>query len=274
MLKYFHCFNDLFVFLPQPEFKVARDVRFLIALTSPDTALYLYRLIQRESFLLSSLATHLAEKGIRFYTLLELEKTPLLMPLSGIQVTIPQRLPDYVFTLSDYEVYVQQRTQLLCSPWGRAALLYGGIILRIAKEHLSPEPAGMGPSSAVTDFCLGFGTEDHINGCLYWDDQLSEDELDIICGTHHLHTGRHNQIAKVSWWPCAGVWDAGTTGYNWHHWMEWDEVWYQEHLACIQRGDKKEGVPLSQNKWWVKIRGPGPWRRMVRSLSTEAGKLF
>lgn len=274
LLRSFHRLNDLYVLVPSAH-SLERDTtfKFLIALTLSDNALYVFRFLQTDSHSVSSLATHLVERGIQFATLLNLDPRPSSVSLSGISVVIPQRLPNYVFKPSDYEVYVQQRAQLLSSPRGRAALLHGGIVSRIAREHLAPDAASMGPSSAVLDFRLGVCVEG-TDGALYWDDKLNEKELDVICCMHLLYTGRSDQVAKVSWWPSAYVWEMPFNGYNWHHWTEWDEVWYQQRLSHIQSGDEKEGMPITQKRWRDKIRGAGAWRKMVKAVSIHADKMF
>src|SRR5271154_4432082 len=100
----------------------------------------------------------------------------------------PIRVKDYKFNTSDYHSYVQERTRLLSSPRGHAALLEGGIVGRIAKEHLGHDCAALGPSSAVTVRRDGFSFEDGTNGTC-WDDALSKEEIHIICGLYCCYTG-------------------------------------------------------------------------------------
>jgi len=69
--------------------------------------------------------------------------------LNNDKTLLPMRLSDYQFGSDDYEAYVRHRAQLLTSPRGRAALLRGGIVARIAREHIAIESALLGPSSAV-----------------------------------------------------------------------------------------------------------------------------
>ena len=78
--------------------------------------------------------------------------------------------------------------RLLSSPQGHAALLEGGIIGQIAKEHLGHNSAALGPSSAVMIYCQGFSFMDAA-GVMYWDDQLTDDEIHMICSVYHCYTG-------------------------------------------------------------------------------------
>ena len=70
----------------------------------------------------------------------------------------------------------------------RAALLRGGIVGHLAREHLAIESACLGPLSTVTVHYIGFNIIDGI-GKKYWDDELANDEIDVICGLHCCYTG-------------------------------------------------------------------------------------
>jgi len=74
------------------------------------------------------------------------------------------------------------------SPRGRAALLRGGIVARIAREHIAIDSALLGPSSAVIAHRLGMHVTDP-RGLEFWDDDLTENEIGIICGVHRCFTG-------------------------------------------------------------------------------------
>jgi hypothetical protein len=76
---------------------------------------------------------------------------------------------------------------VLSSPQGRAALLRGGIVARIAKEYISNDSAFEGPSVEVTAHQVGYlvPSEDGIRLC---DDDLTEHEVAIICGSYSLYT--------------------------------------------------------------------------------------
>lgn len=271
----FHPLPGRYVLVPVAfQEKLTKDQEFWIAFPSPDAALYVYRLLHTDTHTLSTLSTYLAEKGIQFSTLLCLEPRPSTISLSGIKTTIPKRIAGYVFKPSDYEIYVKQRVQILSSPRGRAALLHGGIVARIAREHLAPDAVSMGPSSAVQDYRLGLCIGDpHNSQDFYYDDKLTDQELDMICGMHDLETGRSNQIAKVSWWPSAATWGSTANGLNRHYWTDQNEEWYQERLSLIISGDKL-GVPINQQKWRDKLKGASAWRKINKVIVTQSEDLF
>lgn len=139
---------------------------------------------------------------------------------------------------------MQQRANILATPQGRAALLYGGIVARLAREHFDNDVAALGPSSAVTTLNIGYVVTT-LDGDLYIDDVLTKNEINIICGLHrcltgvflllllssdHLNAsiGNGSQEALLSWWPLPHVWYNRTNGYYWGHWTEIDEQWFPE----------------------------------------------
>ena len=128
------------------------------------------------------------ENGIAFRTLQYLPHIDSSRTLNNDETLLPMRLSDYQFGRDDYEAYVRHRAQLLTSPRGRAALLRGGIVARIAREHIAIDSALLGPSSAVIVHRLGMRVTDP-KGLEFWDDDLTENEIGIICGVHRCFTG-------------------------------------------------------------------------------------
>lgn len=177
--------DNFFVVQPQA---FQHSLPWTIALYDLPQALFVFRMLLRNSHSPASMACILLEEGVPFRTLLRLADVHLRSSLSDIFVLVPIRLSDYIFKPSDYEVYVHQRAMILSSPRGRAALLRGGIIGRLAKEHLGIESACLGPSHSVTVHRIGFNVTDKF-GIQHWDDELTDTEIDVICGLHHCYTG-------------------------------------------------------------------------------------
>ena len=262
-----------------------------ITLTTAADALFVYRLLMEKDFSAISLAYVLVDEGIRFFTLQPL--LPLSVPSSikTVRSVIPIRVKDYNFNDSDYHSYVRERARLLSSPRGRAALLEGGIIGRIAKEHLGHDSAALGPSSAITVHRQGFSFTDSA-GTTYWDDRLTNDEILNICGLYRCYTGKKiiilpitlidtvtvtgngSQMADVSWWPTPTHWNNhNANGFNWGHWTEWDEAWYQQRLKDILSGHKT-GVPFTQGTWRSKLKGANAWRQVTKRVQDESNTFF
>jgi hypothetical protein len=261
-----------------------------IALTTAADALFVYRLLMGKKFSAISLGYVLVDEGIRFLTLQPLLPVSIPSSIRTVRTVIPIRVRDYTFNVSDYHAYVQERARLLSSPRGRAALLEGGIISRIAKEHLGHDCAALGPSPAVTVRYQGFSFRDSA-GTTYWDDKLTDDEILIICGLYRCYTGRcfslysypsvidfvagsGSQVADVSWWPTPLHWDNhNANGFNWGHWTEWNEVWYQQRVKDILSGEKN-GVPFTQSTWRSKLKGSKSWKQVTKRVQDESNAFF
>src|SRR5271156_3065774 len=180
--------SDSLFFVSPPALREEPSCPWIIALTTAADALFVYRLLLERDFSSISLGYLLVDEGMRFRTLLCLPRLSIPSSIKTVHAVIPIRVKDYKFNTSDYHSYVQERTRLLSSPRGRAALLEGGIVGRIAKEHLGHDCAALGPSSAVTVRRDGFSFEDGTNGTC-WDDALSKEEIHIICGLYRCYTG-------------------------------------------------------------------------------------
>jgi len=161
---------------------------YSIILTNPRDAVFVYRLLGVSDLTAISLCEFLLENGIAFRTFQHLPQFYSARKLNNDQTLLPMRLSDYQFGSDDYAAYVRHRAQLLKSPRGRAALLRGGIVARIAREHIAIDSALLGPSSAVMVHRLGMHFTDH-GGFEFWDDDLTENEIGIICGVYRCFTG-------------------------------------------------------------------------------------
>jgi len=72
------------------------------------------------------------------------------------------------------------------SAHGRAALMTGGLIAHLARDVVSYEDVYYG-SSDPNGICL---TDEKHPGFGLWDDCLTEDEQNLICGIYRVDTGK------------------------------------------------------------------------------------
>jgi hypothetical protein len=79
------------------------------------------------------------------------------------------------------------RNRFLASPRGCAALFVGGIVARLARLVVDQELASLGPTSEVLR--TGMRLWDGQSSAAYWDDVLTEQEIDLICGVYEIATG-------------------------------------------------------------------------------------
>ena len=145
-----------------------------IALTTAADALFVYHLLLEKDFSAILLGHILVDCWWR-HSLPHLQHLSNLSVPSSIRTVhavTPIHVKDYRFKVSNYH---SSRT---CS----------AVRGQIAKEHLGHNSMALGPSSAVTIHCQGFSFMDAA-GVTYWDDQLTDDEICMICGVYHCYTG-------------------------------------------------------------------------------------
>ncbi|KAJ7435678.1 hypothetical protein B0H11DRAFT_1755817, partial [Mycena galericulata] len=149
----------------------------------------------------------------------------------------------------DYRAYVNILQRFLRSRRGRIALRVGGIVGRLARDVVSSDDVCLGPSDDVEEH--GVWVQDKGTHSAYWDEQLTGDEIDLICGVYHVATGqrdpgsaKNRQTTAISWWPRPMAFYGSGINAGW--WSPACEHFYQRRLAQIIQGDASL---LSQNDW-------------------------
>jgi len=179
-------------------------------------------------------------RGIAFHT--PLPHTPSLQQLT---VSDPPNLGIRPFgyhpDTADYVMYERIRDEFLCGPRGRAALMRGGILWRLARDTLPDEVVMAGPSP--------FNSKSQIlessDGLVSYDDHLSEVEEYLVCGGYHVKVLAHgDEKADMSWWPKSSVW--ASCGFNVGFWSVSCEDWFQHRLGEIRKGT----AMLRTSKGW------------------------
>ncbi|KAF8166799.1 hypothetical protein K438DRAFT_1616543 [Mycena galopus ATCC 62051] len=175
---------------------------------------------------------HLLKHGIQFRVCIRdsLGTEPRLPPTDRC-TGLGYRRVGYKPTVTDFEVYEMLRRRFLLSPRGRAALFAGGIVGRLAREDIRDTRACLGPSSEV--FVTGVRLWDGHSSMAYWDDALTDDEINLICGVYEIGTGAM-QTTRVSWWPKPNAFDSSGMNIGW--WSPDCEHWFQQRLAQIKSG--------------------------------------
>ncbi|KAG1884092.1 hypothetical protein F4604DRAFT_1575027, partial [Suillus subluteus] len=155
-----------------------------------------------------------------------------------------------------------------------AALLRGGILWRLSiasfEGHLG---LVNGPSSDVRVFgeAKWFSSSISDGGTTWaaWDDTLTHDEVDLICGVYYVADAGQNQWTTLSWWPRPSVFDkCGLwTGY----WNASCEFWFQRRLDLIRYGEAK---PLKARKWKSELKYSRSTTKQLCDLTEEASARF
>lgn len=166
--------------------RLASSREWCLAITSATTALECMRSTHTN---LAELISFLVQSGRAFGTHRHRDQIPLPVyryppPIVRSSYRSSTRLPT---AEEDYAYYVDTQTSFLSLPRGRAAILRGGIVWRLAIEYLGDRAehfVAHGPSDDV----LRFGRQRFYNGGEFWDDDLTETEMDLICGVYKLYS--------------------------------------------------------------------------------------
>ncbi|KAK0477248.1 hypothetical protein IW261DRAFT_1290079, partial [Armillaria novae-zelandiae] len=83
---------------------------------------------------------------------------------------------------------------------------------------------------------------------IFWDDALTNDKINLLCGVYKIETGRRNgnepQCSFVSWFPKPAAWE--TSGLNIGFWSSDCKSWYQGRLNEI---NSPNPVLWTTNQW-------------------------
>jgi hypothetical protein len=129
-----------------------------------------------------SLAEKLCERAISFLPAVEGEDTVSVQPLETGN-GLGWRPQDYKPTAGDVLVYKSLVVDFLLSPRGRLALFHGGIVTRIALNHIDLDAASLLPDFSECPYSVKAGKK------TYLFDMLSVDEVEKICGVYYVNTG-------------------------------------------------------------------------------------
>ncbi|KAF8627653.1 hypothetical protein AX15_004346 [Amanita polypyramis BW_CC] len=205
---------------------------------------------------IESVVNFLTHSGIPFNTVMPSNTYPppprsILSPPVSLGVRLRSFIPDPM----EYRLYEAARDDFLRGPFGRAALLKGGIIWRLAKGTVPIHEVFNGPTRLAKDFgqlVLVSNGQDMI------DDNLSDDQSELISGLYQIgksstlskeyiiecRAAHGNQIKEVSWWPKHTTWKG--CGLDVGYWSSSCETWFLNRLRAIRNGT---ATPRTSREW-------------------------
>ncbi|PIL26011.1 hypothetical protein GSI_11765 [Ganoderma sinense ZZ0214-1] len=260
-------FNRVTQYCVRYEFPDEVNTRWWDLLVDAATALELYR---RKSITCSMEAVEfLVDRGIPCHTIYKPDPRRVPRLLLPAQTVLGWRPTDFAPTAWDYLEYECRVHALVSQPKGRAALLRGGIVWRLAVEVLGGDWRELplaGPSEDIYDYGQAFVPE---RGDNYYDDALSSDELDVICGVYKVYTTNwhFSQTQDFSWWPKADTWEK--SDLNKGYWTPYCEQWFQERLDRIRNNATS---PRTAKKWsdgLKRIKVSGPFHTAIQDASAQ-----
>ncbi|KAK7030162.1 hypothetical protein R3P38DRAFT_2524007, partial [Favolaschia claudopus] len=228
---------------------------------------------------ISDIALRLLHRGIPFHLcVVSHQLQPSSPPPKVLESLNPYsgmgyRLKDFQPDMRDYNGYLDCREHFLRTSRGQVALRSGGIIARIAREVLTIEDGLLGPGDEVTRNGICFW-DGHTPGAL-WDDQLTEDEIDIVCGVYHIATGqrdpnqpRGRQITTRSWWPRPSAFFRNSAlAIGW--WTPACESFYARRVTMYKEGTLKLETAAAWKENLKLDRKVLPYINAIESHSSE-----
>ncbi|KAK7029036.1 hypothetical protein VNI00_014746 [Paramarasmius palmivorus] len=181
----------------------------------------------------------LIDRGMAFRTFFKTceANRPRANPRFRSPAYLGYRTKDYKFESIDYITYTHHRNRFLHTPRGHAALRLGGIVGRIARGVISWDGVIARPAESATEL-RGYGDCVVTESAQYWDDYLTEEELDLVCGVYDVQAEKKRDgtftVTKKSWWPKPNSWRV--SGLNVGYWSSAAEVWFQARLKQIESG--------------------------------------
>jgi hypothetical protein len=135
---------------------------------------------------------YLIQQGIPFATAKPISKPPRTHA-NHSELTLGYRPLKYQFCLSDFAAYERKKGELLSGSAGRAALMQGGIVWRLAVDTVKQKRVTNGPVSGVAWSGKNVGD---LDGHTLVDDYLSPAAEDTLCGVYKVYTGMYNCLFR------------------------------------------------------------------------------
>ncbi|KAF8073357.1 hypothetical protein FPV67DRAFT_1410562 [Lyophyllum atratum] len=208
----------------------------------------------------------LLRHGVRFHTL-QPAKTILRGKIRPFPpCLLPTRPKDYTFTDKDYDAYVLQRNAMFSQPSSRAGLMRGGFVWRLTVPNVSFGAVFDGPTGWNEAPDTMFIAKDINTGDIFVDDELTEVELDLICGAYICDMASGSQAAIKSWYPLVSTFDK--SGENYGRWTVYREEGFRRRTKEINDtsvGEASRG-PLNFKKWRDLMRGMKDVRHLNENM--------
>ncbi|KAG1739616.1 hypothetical protein EDD22DRAFT_959348 [Suillus occidentalis] len=182
------------------------------------------------------IALALLQRGIGFRT---------LQNMSGID------WPPFNPLYADYIIYEQLRHEFMNRPLGEGCI-----------------PAWRTQAVPFGELLIGDGDQ------TYYDDGLSEEEIDFMCGTYYIDHRDGPEI--VSWWPRPNAWNA--SGLNVGFWSARCEDWFQGRLGNLREGvshmrhslTKDANGPMTSTQWKRSLKFQPATNKIMRNVSAAS----
>ena len=189
----------------------------------------------------------------------------------GLHHHLLMRPTTYTFSALDYHAYEEVRCYFLRSNprIGRAALLAGGIVWRLAIETVAPDIVLGGPDAITYAQGITFALRDSSDN-VFVDDDLADNEIQIIVGTYIREPlNRYNLSGSglPMWWPNRLHFDDSSLDCGW--WSPVAEEWYCDLRAKYRTGKSQ---PKTGPEWRKALRNRDKRLRVFTGNSKKAAE--
>jgi len=198
------------VYVISPGRKNADKCPWSIAVEDVLTVLQIYRSGYRT---MDGIAKMLLEDALPFRTVLRRPFHRIPRPISAKFRSrgLGFRRKGFIPTMADYRDYESARRDVLESGFGRAILLRGGLISRIAREFVPYNEVLLGPMVGDEIVCDASDSDSFV------DDDVTMQLLDIVCGVYFVETlSKPNEdtpeVQLLSYWPRYHTWMTSCRG--------------------------------------------------------------
>jgi hypothetical protein len=142
----------------------------------------------------------LLTNGIPFHTL-QPSRIVMRMPDIPRACLLPLACNEgFTFGSQDYLAYREHCNAILIHPRGRAALMHGHFMWRIAFRSIMWEAVYRGPSGWSTNVDEMVVVRDPYTNEEFVDDKLSTAEQEALCGTYHCLTGESHSACQMDFY--------------------------------------------------------------------------
>ncbi|KAI0738724.1 hypothetical protein BC629DRAFT_1300221 [Irpex lacteus] len=150
--------------------------------------------------------------------------------------------------LQDYKAYMRMRKTLLQGPVGRAALLEGGIVWRLAWDACTIEETAAGPE-VDNEYAHSRIHKTNVGGRTCLETTLTTQDKYVIVGVYRVLLGAERDASILSWWPTDDSW--AVSGFASGYWSHDAEEWFQRRVRLIKEG---KATPMTQRDWKRSLR--------------------
>ncbi|KAG2108789.1 hypothetical protein BD769DRAFT_1365842 [Suillus cothurnatus] len=198
-------------------------------------------------------------------------------PLSELRTYLLRYFwPPFKAVYADYITYEQYRHKFMKEDCARAALLHSGILWRLVLHSLGFDIL---PSVliGISQDAVPFGQMLSLNGKTHFDDDLSEEEVDFICGTYYVYMN-NGCIEKLSWWPRPQAWAGSELDVGF--WSSQCEDWFQKHLENIRQGVSRRcdssdnNGPVNNTHWKQGLKFNAATKKFKKNLDTTCSNFL